>query len=99
MTQQKDSNNCQKVMYLLDVIFIVVISQLLNLKLHVRQHATREDHKNKSSIISKPQNPRTTFYFGMQQEIQKMVQWLLKNKKKSIPVIHIDSLEYDRKIG
>lgn len=41
-------------MYLLAVIHIEVMSQLLTLKLDVRQHATGEDHKNNSSVISKP---------------------------------------------
>lgn len=44
-------------MYLLAVIHREEMSQLLTLKLDVRQHATREDHKSHSSITSKPQIP------------------------------------------
>lgn len=53
----KESDNFQKIMYLLAVIYIEEIFQLLTLKLDVRQNATRKYHKNNSSVISKTQIP------------------------------------------
>jgi len=41
-------------MYLLAGIYIEEISQLLTLKLDVRQHATREDQKSSSSVTAEP---------------------------------------------
>lgn len=69
-------------MYLLDLIFIIVISQLLILKLHVRHHATREDHK--SSVISKPKILELLFILECSRKYRKWYSgcWRIKKKRR-----------------